>query len=76
MKITSVYVELSMTRSHNYNSCHNMVGLEAELGEGDAPEDVVRSLQKQCHQLLLKKPFGAVVIPPIPPKAVLGEAVT
>ena len=58
MRVVEVYVELSIKKSQDFQSCHNAVGLRAALESGDNPEAIVGQLQAQCHKLLLKKLFS------------------
>jgi hypothetical protein len=55
MQINEIYVELGQTRSQNFQSSQNRVGLRASLDEGDNVTDSVRTLQRQAHALLLKR---------------------
>lgn len=55
MKINEIYVELGITKSHNFNSCTNAVGLRGELEADDDPVAMAKKLQQQCYKLLLKK---------------------
>lgn len=57
MKIKEIYVELSIKKSQDYQSCSNAVGLRGELEADDDPEKMVRQLQSQCYKLLLKRAF-------------------
>ena len=55
MKINEIYIELGQTRSQNYQSSQNRVGLRASLDDGDDVTDSVRNLQRQAYALLLKR---------------------
>ena len=60
MKITSVSVHMSRKQTRNFNSYDNMVGIVADLEDGDRHDVVVRELQKECYRLLIKEsPFDA-----------------
>jgi len=54
MKITSVSVELSRKRSSNFQSAYNLVGLTADLEEGEDACTVVKQLQREAAELLLR----------------------
>ena len=72
MKIKEIYVELGITKSHNYNSCTNSVGLRGELEADDDPVTLVQKLQQHCHRLLLKQMFP-VAEKPTPAQAVPAQ---
>ena len=55
MQVIEIYVELGQTRSINYQSHNNRIGLRASLNEGDDPVASVRELQGRAHELLLRK---------------------
>jgi hypothetical protein len=53
MKVTEVSVEVGRTASVNFQSARNSIGLTAALEEGDQPDAVIRTLQKQAVDMLL-----------------------
>ena len=55
MKINEIYIELGQTRSQNFQSSQNRVGLRASLDDDDDVTDSVRNLQRQAYELLLKR---------------------
>jgi len=55
MKINEIYIELGQTRSQNYQSSQNRVGLRASLDDSDDVTASVRNLQQQAYELLLKR---------------------
>ena len=65
MQVIEIYVELGQTRSINFQSHNNRVGLRASLDAGEDPVASVRELQEQAHELLLKNipPNGATSEP-------------
>jgi hypothetical protein len=61
MIITVVTIRMSRKVSKNFESFGNDVELTANVADGENHEDVVRHLQKQCLQHLLKvNPFDEV----------------
>ena len=51
MKITSIVVTSSITKSHNYQSYTSSLGVEATISDGDD----VKALQQQIYDKLTEK---------------------